>query len=124
MDEWISETQRQHLVEVGLAACHRGRVARARAIFEGLLAFDPAFRPARIGLAFSHLVVDGFDRAEDLLKNGVLAGHPDDDEARAMLALVYQLAGRPEEARALQLELAGRTGPAAELARALLEAGR
>lgn len=124
MAEWISAKQLQRLVEVGLAAVHRGRVLRGRTIFEGLLAYDPAWRPARIGLAFSHLAVDGFDRAEELLKDGVLADHPDDDEARALLALNYRLAGRLEEARALQLELAGRTGAAAELARTLLEAGR
>ncbi len=124
MGEFISALELQRLVEVGLAAAHRGRVARARAVFEGLLTYDPAFRSARIGLAFTHLVVDEFERAEELLKNELPAGGPDDDEARALLALNYQLAGRSDEARVIQQELAGRAGAAGELARALLEAGK
>ena len=107
------------LLELGLAGVHLGRPAESRAIFEGLLAYDPSLEAtARIGLALTHLVVDDFEPAESLFQS-VLATWPDSQEARVLLGLTYKLSKRPEQAAALLNQAAGEGGPAADLAQAL-----
>lgn len=92
----IDQAEFSRLVDVGLAAAHLGDVARARDLFENLLRYKE-HAPARIGLALTYLVVGDFDKAADILKDEVLASHPDDAEALALLGLAESFAGRSGE---------------------------
>ena len=83
----LSDAQISRLLDVANAACHTGNVADARVIYEGVLALKPAFAPALVGKALSHVVVDDFDEAERILKEEVLSVRPDDPEGLAVLGL-------------------------------------
>ncbi|MDR0379889.1 MAG: tetratricopeptide repeat protein [Candidatus Accumulibacter sp.] len=114
----INDTQLAQLVDVGLAAAHLGRPGEARAIFENLLVYKPGHVPAQIGLAFSHLVCNDFEKAETLLREKVLSQNPQDAEALALLGLALSFDGRIEEAaKALESVPAG--SPASRLVQAL-----
>lgn len=117
----LSDTQISRLLDVANAACHRGNVLDARTVYAGVLALRPGFAPALMGKALSHIVVDDFDEAERILKDGVLAAMPEDGDAQALLGLCYTLAKRQTEAEALLGPLAAGEGPRAELAGGLLE---
>ena len=86
------------LLEIANLACHKGFPANAREIVQGVLAERPNFVPAQISLAYSHIVVDDFQTALDMLE-GILDKHPDDDDARVMQVLALVLAGRSDEAK-------------------------
>ena len=113
----LSERHIARLLDLGNLACQKGMVGNARIIFDGVLALKPGFAPALVGLAFSHVVVDDFDRAQEILDQ-VLAVNPDDADALAMLGL---LAGRRDDAERVFARLP-RDGTAADLARAIMEA--
>ena len=116
----LSESQISRLLDIANAACHKGNAADARVIYDGVLALRPGFVPARIGMALSHIVVNEFEKSEELLK-AVLEERADDADAQAMLGLCYVLADRREEAEALLTPLAESQEPTAELAASLLE---
>ncbi|GHU32814.1 hypothetical protein AGMMS50256_23580 [Betaproteobacteria bacterium] len=96
----VNDRELSRLVEAGLAAAHRGEVARARALFENLLLYKD-FAPVHIGLALTYLVAGDFGQAETILKNDVLAANPADADALALLGLTLSFAGRVEEGAAL-----------------------
>lgn len=110
----------KRLLDIANAGCHAGHVGQARIVYEGVLTLKPGFIPARIGQAYSHLVVDEFDEAEAIL-NDILAAHPADADAQVMLGLVCTLAGRSVEARAVLQPLTTEHGSRAELAATLLK---
>ncbi|MCR4666687.1 MAG: tetratricopeptide repeat protein [Desulfovibrio sp.] len=85
------------LLDIANLACHKGMPAEARTIVDGVLAVKPGFPPATITLAYSHLVVDDFDTALDVL-TPLLKDHPDDADARIIQGLTLLLAGRKAEA--------------------------
>ena len=85
------------LLDVANLACHKGMPVEARIIVDGVLAVRPGFAPAVITLAYSHLVVDDFDTALDMLA-ALLEQQPDDADARVMQGLAHLLAGRRAEA--------------------------
>lgn len=116
----LSERHIARLLDLGNLACQKGMVGNARIIFDGVLALKPGFAPALVGLAFSHVVVDDFDRAHEILDQ-VLAVNPDDADALAMLGLSHMLAGRRDDAERVFARLP-RDGTAADLARAIMEA--
>ena len=116
----LSESQIRRLLDIANAACHKGNVVDARAMYDGVLALRPGFVPARIGMALSHIVVNEFEEAEARLRD-VLAENPDDADALGMLGLCLVLAGRREEDEAVLTPLAGGEGPTAALASGLLE---
>lgn len=120
----FTDAEIKRLLDVANAGCHRGHVADARAIYEGVVALKPGFAPARIGQAFSHLVVDEFAEAERILGDEVLAATPDDAEARALLGLCYLLSGRGEEAEKALRTAAEDAGPGGVMARELLAQAR
>ena len=120
----LSDAQISRLLDVANAACHTGNVADARVIYEGVLALKPAFAPALVGKALSHVVVDDFDEAERILKEEVLSVRPDDPEGLAVLGLSRLLARRYDEAVDVLAPLAGGEGLAAALAAGLLEKAR
>ena len=116
----LTQDQIIRLQDIGLSACHSGAVHEARKIFDGLLIFRPDNTSALVGKALSHIVVDEFPAAEEILRTHVLAEHPDDAEAKAMLGLCCFLTGRHEEARIILDMVAAPETPTGELARVLL----
>ena len=118
----LTQQQFSRLLDIGNAACHAGAVFEARRIFDGLLAFRPDSKPALIGKALSHIVVDDFAEAEGLLKDQVLAKDPGNVEATALLGLSCLLGGKLDEGRAALAGLQDQDGPAGQLARELLSA--
>jgi Flp pilus assembly protein TadD len=114
----ISAAQLARLVDVGLAAAHRGRPAQARTLFQGLLAYNPGHAPSLLGLALTHLVVGDYGPAEAIVRGRVLSRNPADPEALALLGLALAFSGRGEEAAAV-LERVPPEGPAGQLVKAL-----
>jgi tetratricopeptide (TPR) repeat protein len=109
----------QRLLDVGLAGAHYGRPGESRAIFEGLLIFDPTLLAAKAGLALTYLVVNDFDRAQSLLKE-ILTVDPNHEEALVFLGLVGKLAGLNEQASEILAPIKTGSSPAASLARELV----
>ncbi len=114
----------QRLLDIANAGCSKGHVLEARTIYEGLLTLNPGLIPASIGLAFSHIVVNEFEEGERLLREEVLAAHPDDEDAKVMLGLCHTLAGHKDSAREVLDALVTAKGPRADLAGLLLEQAR
>ena len=115
----LEHAQIVRLLDIANAGCHRGLVQEARSIYNNVLVLMPGHSPARIGLAMSHLVVDDFEKAEEILRE-VLAENAADAEARATLGLCLSLAGRKDEAREYLAPLASEEGTSASLASSLL----
>ena len=116
----LEESQIVRLMDIANAGCHKGAVLEARTIYEAVLLLKPGHVPALIGQAMSHLVLNDFAKAEDMLR-AVIAEHPDDADAKAMLGLCLSLAGRKEDAREVLEPLLDDTGSASALASSLLE---
>ncbi|MDR2441953.1 MAG: tetratricopeptide repeat protein [Deltaproteobacteria bacterium] len=108
------------LVELGLYAAHNGLVAKARNLFEGLIKATPNSVPVKLGLSFTYLVANEFDKAEVGIKE-VLDAHPDHAEAQALLGLSVALSGNIEDAKPILAKAMKGTGPAAELAKFLMD---
>ena len=107
------------LPEIANLACQKGLPSAARTIVDGVLAEKPGFVPALITLAYSHVVVDEFDVALEMLE-GILTEHPDDDDARCMEILALMLAGRNDDAKK-SMEGFSQDCPQKQLAWALIE---
>ena len=116
----LNQDQILRLQDIGVSACHTGAVYEARKIFDGLLALRPDNAAVLIGKALSHIVVDEFQMAEEILRMRVLEKNPDDAEALTTLGLCYILGGHPEEARIVLGNVSGREGAAGQSARDLL----
>lgn len=85
------------LLEIANLACHKGLPTAARTIADGVLAVRPDFAPATITLAYSHVVVDDFDTALDMLAP-LLEKNPADAEARVIQGMAFLLSDRRSEA--------------------------
>lgn len=86
--EILSLEQKRMLVQVGYAACLKGKVGQAMAIFDGLLEFDADYAPAKIGKALAFIVCDKFNDGEVILKKLVADGNSTiKDEVYGMLCL-------------------------------------
>lgn len=116
----LNDSQIVRLLDIANAGCHHGHVQDARTVYENVLLLRPGHAPARIGLAMSHIVVDDFAKAEELLR-AVLAENENDADARAALGLCLMLSQRHDEARDMLAPLEGVDGPGAKLAGSLLE---
>ena len=97
MHDLLDNNEVALLLDLANLACHKGMPEEARVIVDGVLAVRPNFVPALITLAYSHLVVDDFDRALEILEP-VLAAKPDDADARIVQLLTLLLAGKRSEA--------------------------
>lgn len=95
----LSDLQIQRLVDLAGVATQEGLVDKARIILDGVLALRDEHIPALIIQAFTHIVVDDFQGAQDILDNKVLSKNPDDADALAMKGLAFMLAGQKDEAR-------------------------
>lgn len=116
----LTNEQIARLLDIANAGCHKGMVAEARAIYEGVLADRPGHVPALIGQALSHIVIGEYAEAEEGL-SAVLAQHPDDADAMAVRGLGLCLEGKKDEARKILEPLQGGEGTAAKLAASLME---
>ncbi len=115
----LDDNQVKRLLDIAYAGCHKGMVADARKIFSGVLADRPGYAPAEIGMAFSHLVVDEFPRALEIL-NGVLGRNPGDRDALCMVGFCSFLSGDKDAAKEKLSPLADGDDNAASMARDLL----
>lgn len=84
--EVLSKEEIKFLINLGFNACAQGKVLYGRDIFENLLRFDENLQGAKIGLAFSHIVVDSFVIADSLL-NELLSKEEHNYDACAFMAL-------------------------------------
>ena len=88
------------LIQIGFAGCAKGQIFQARRLFEGLLCADSELVGAKIGLAFSYIVVDDFDKADQILDE-LLVSHSDDADVKAMKFFSLALQKKSEEAKKL-----------------------
>ena len=88
------------LIQIGFAGCAKGQIFQARRLFEGLLCADSELVGAKIGLAFSYIVVDDFDKADQIL-DALLVSHSDDADVKAMKVFSLALQKKSEEAKKL-----------------------
>lgn len=88
------------LIQIGFAGCAKGQIFQARRLFEGLLCADSELVGAKIGLAFSYIVVDDFDKADQILDE-LLVSHSDDADVKAMKVFSLALQKKSEEAKKL-----------------------
>ena len=88
------------LIQIGFAGCAKGQIFQARRLFEGLLCSDSELVGAKIGLAFSYIVVDDFDKADQILDE-LLVSHSDDADVKAMKVFSLALQKKSEEAKKL-----------------------
>ena len=116
----LTDSQIARLLDIANAGCHKGMVLEARTIYDGVLALRPGHVPALIGQALSHVVIGEYDKAETLLRNGVLADHPDHPDARAMLGLCLSLADQQDYARDIHQPLPADNSSASDLDRPIL----
>ena len=116
----LTTDQITRLLDIGLCACHSGAVYEGRTIFDGILKFRPGNVAAFTGKALSHIVVDEFQAAEEILQKQVLTKNPEDAEAKAMLGLCFLLSGRLDESRAILGTIAAQKNASGQLARDLL----
>ena len=87
MDEkFLNSRELQVLVDAAFAGCSRGLVANARKIFDTICEIYPDYVAASVGKAFSHIVVDDFSVAEEILGR-LLEKDSSNDDARGFLAL-------------------------------------
>lgn len=85
------------LLDIANLACHKGMPSEARVIVGAVLCARPLFVPALVTMAYSHLVVDDFAGALEILAS-VLEKHPDDYDARLIQGMAYLLDGQRFEA--------------------------
>lgn len=116
----LSDYQIQRLLDTANALCHNGIPGVARKVYSGVLALKPGFPPALIGQALSHIVVDEFDKAEEILSQ-YLEKTPDDSDAQAFLGLTYMFSGRKDEAAILLEKVAGSGGVSSAFAEDVLK---
>ncbi len=115
----LDDNQVKRLLDIAYAGCHKGMVSEGRKIFSGVLADRPGYAPAEIGLAFSHLVVDEFPLALEIL-NGVLDRDPGDRDALCMLGFCCFLSGDKDAAKEKLAPLADGDDNAASMAKDIL----
>ena len=116
----LTDEQIARLLDIANAGCHKGAVLEARAVYDGVLAVKPGHVPALIGRALSCVVVGEYDKGEEQLR-AVLDANPDDGDAMAALGLCLTLAGKTDEAGSILEKASASEGPAADLAKKLLE---
>lgn len=96
--EILALEQKQMLVQVGYAACLKGKVGKAMSIFNGLLEFDEDYAPAKIGKALAFITCDKFEDGETILKDLIAEGNTQvKDEVYGILCLSSALQNLPEK---------------------------
>ena len=94
----LTNDEIRRLLDVAGAGLHRGQVALARQVFDGILEDNPQHAPTLILKAVSYIAVGEYHEADEIL-NDVLARNDKDEDARAYLGLSAYLAGDKDRAR-------------------------
>lgn len=94
----LTDSEVKRLLDIANAGVNKGEIAAARRIYEGILAGRPDHVPTLVSSALSRIAAGEYAEAEALLKDRVLADHPDDADALVYLGLSMHLSGRCDEA--------------------------
>ena len=86
------------LLNIGYAACAKGKVILAKRIFDNLAVAYQDVDAVKIGQAFSYVVVDKFDMAYEILLP-LQDSENVKDEVCALLAFSYALEKKEEESK-------------------------
>ena len=113
MAELIEKTDLSRLIETDFVACMHGKILQARRIFENVLEFKDNLIPAKIGLAFTYLVVDDFLKGDELLGECP----QDDDDVKAMQVFSLVLQRQADRANARYDTIVDKQCPSAILAK-------
>ncbi|MEZ5824752.1 MAG: hypothetical protein R3C97_08445 [Geminicoccaceae bacterium] len=114
--EIATDEELQLLTQIGYSAVVRGLVDESRPIFDALAVCAPGNAASAIGIALGALIRGDLDRAIDTLRRDGIDKPRSGNEAKAILMIALQLAGRQEEAELLKRDMAGVSGPARQLA--------
>lgn len=114
--EFLQRDEMVYLVNIGFAACMKGRIALARSLFADLLELQPDLKGARTGLAFSYIVTDEFERGDEILQK-LLDDDPNDLDIRAFLAFSKALQHKADEVQELTEGITQKDSTAYNLAR-------
>ena len=90
----LTNAEVTRLLDVANAGINKGQIALARTVYEGILAGRPDHAPTLISLALSYIAVSDFERADEILRDKVLAANPDDADALVYLGLSAEILGR------------------------------
>ena len=93
----LTNVEVTRLLDVANAGINKGQIALARTVYEGILAGRPDHAPTLISLALSHIAVSDFERADEILRDKVLAANPDAADASGPLYLSVAAASFKEE---------------------------
>ncbi len=88
------------LVNIAFALCLKGKVFEGREILKHLKEAEPSLMAAKVGIAFSHITVNEFDKARELLDE-CLQEDPDDQDVLALKAFSYALEKNEDEVKEL-----------------------
>lgn len=95
----LTASEISRLLDIANAGLHRGEIALARQVYDGILAGHPGHVPTLVSYALSHIAVGEYEKADALLREKVLSDHPDDPDALVYLGLSAFLSERKDEAR-------------------------
>ncbi len=118
--EILEKSEVRTLIDVAFAGCSRGLVTLSRQIFSKVLDVYPDIVAAKVGLAFSHIVVDDFAHGDELL-NEVLENDSANDDARGFLVLSKFLQKDSDSVDSLMLEFVDKESSGYKLARSVIE---
>ncbi len=104
------------LCQIAYIGCMHGDVLYARKIFEALLDYNPDMTVAKIGMAYSHLVVDEFSEGDAILQEL----DQDDDDVLSMQAASKVLQKDETEARYYYDRVKDKSSPSARFAEQML----
>jgi lipoprotein NlpI len=119
-EEIIEKSEIRMLINVAFAGCSRGYVSKAREIFSKLLEVYPDIAAAKVGLAFSYVVVDDFNRGDEIL-NSVLDADSSNDDARGFLVLSKFLQKNTDAVDTLMNEFVDKDSSGYKLAQSVID---
>lgn len=108
------------MIELAIAGCMRGKVQQARNIIEAILIAYPNNLAAKTGLAFTHIVVDDFATADNLLNEVILLDDSNDD-SKGVLVLSKKLQGDLDSAEEIMNTIKDKNSKGYQLAKETLE---
>ncbi len=119
----LESAQIARLLDIAFVSAHAGKVRDANTIFDAILAVDPNSTPAKIGLGLTHIMVDQFSKAEEILLE-IIEANPNDQEALGVLSLGYLINGDTQKAKesAQKMDMSDENSETAILAKEILAA--
>ncbi len=115
IEDYLEKDDIKLLIDIAFEGCSKGKVADSRAVFSNLLIANPELVAAKIGQAFSHIVVDEFSEADGILEE-VLAKDNANDDARGFLVLSKSLQKNTDEVDRLMTTFVDKSSSGYQLA--------